>query len=962
MNWNDLKLKFRKKISKKYHNFKLKLLKIASKSKIYYRSTLEYLKIAVLKLMKSVNQNYKILSLWFLLSSATIIFSNKIAIFLAKYNYLGREETSTVSFKIIFSFLVFIVLVKFIWYFLINYRLSKSFIFWTFGIGVVYILKIRYNTDNLSLINFYKPFYYSDIIIFVTSLTIILLVRNLLKDFTFVDKLKRRISKKMLETTSDTSMSFIEDIPVNGLQKNDLDELANQLIETLINFKPQQAFIIGIRAKWGYGKTTFLKRFEYKICFESNYEIAPIVFWFNTWKNTDERGVVNNFFELLKKELSFFSGNVESAVNKYVSKLLSVIYAKEVRVLKTFTDDLIGEKVTLSDYYNRIEDILKDLNRQIIVIVDDLDRLNKLEILETLKILRNVANFKNVIFICGLDKEYLIKNAELENNYLDKIFNLEIDLPVPNENKLILLLKDLIVESSHLNNLNQITDLERSFSLNQNIKDRIIKEIDNIFYVDSNNLEIADLNLEKLLRGVKKIETADEAKSSTIIEITLFPSLFFNSVRDIKRFYNYLVTNLKILKKIDDLILNDYILFHLLLFKYDWMRRNFEQGQLNLWTSGNTSYTFTEQNIEKLYKPAISHTDARVIFTILKRLFPSEEIIEGKGINQKRYSPIYINNNIYNESFSYLDILKSHKEGKIRELTDTITDKLILNDIKSFILKQENLMETIHFTNAIELIKYKMETSISDAELLNFIDYGERLPKEEFINIAEQMFLDIDDVFGKFLGSLNFFYSITPKDFSVSKISSSSFEDFFKSRRKANPENGHEFKYLNSEFVKNKTIALCEKFIENTDSMLNVNRVVNFGYDKYFEYFDFGYLYSEIQIAVQKYIEKYFKEIFFQIEPQNIIGSIDLDYFANLYVDDNEKLKLYEQATKIIKKQNFSTNALDKKDFLKNGLANFIKIFNEFSQKDDLNAEEKYKHNKLLDHFEDRLGILSRFG
>jgi len=58
--------------------------------------------------------------------------------------------------------------------------------------------------------------------------------------------------------------------------------------------------------------------------------------------------------------------------------------------------------------YDDINEIIEKIDRKLFVFVDDIDRLNKAEILETLRILRNIAGFKNVIFICGFDRDYVI--------------------------------------------------------------------------------------------------------------------------------------------------------------------------------------------------------------------------------------------------------------------------------------------------------------------------------------------------------------------------------------------------------------------------------------------------------------------------------------------------------------------------------------------------------------------------
>ena len=70
----------------------------------------------------------------------------------------------------------------------------------------------------------------------------------------------------------------------------------------------------------------------------------------------------------------------------------------------------------------------------IIIFIDDIDRLNADEILEVLKLVRNTANFPYVQFIICYDADYVIntlnnKGIEEASKYLEKFFNVEIDLP-----------------------------------------------------------------------------------------------------------------------------------------------------------------------------------------------------------------------------------------------------------------------------------------------------------------------------------------------------------------------------------------------------------------------------------------------------------------------------------------------------------------------------------------------------
>jgi hypothetical protein len=886
----------------------------------------------VVKKHNEIKKNNKSIALWLVIVSFGLIFGDYIANFLAKLTYLDKEEASSVLFNIIYSFCIIIILGRFCWYFIINYRMSQTYIYWIISINIIYILKIRNNDSSLLvLLPFINKFLYSDIILIIGCLTIFLLIRNQFGHLPHYYKLLKQIRKHSIVNKKDFNSSYLQDLALDGEQAHELDILADELIKNIIDFKPSQAFVIAIKAPWGYGKTTFLRRLEHKINYGEN-KIPPIIFWFNTWNSQDEKSIVNNFFSLFKKELAVYNGNIESAINKYIGKILSIIYAKEIRILKTFTDDIVGEKGSIEEYYLKIENILNNLDRQIIVIVDDLDRLNKNEILEAMRVLRNIANFKNVIFICGIDKEYLVKSAQFESNYLDKIFNLEVDLPILGGSNLFLQLKQIISECDSIKNISTNSSLDK-ISLNEKIN----KELDKIFNVDESLIDLVDL-------GMLEDQTITNTQTTKLEELTLFPTLFFKTRRDIKRFYNYLMTNILILKKYDDIDLQDYLLFHILLFKYSWIRVNFENNNIKIWMIGEINLIFTELQFEKLNFPDnLTYLDKNIIFTVLCKLFPKTGLKEGKGINQKRYFPIYLDNNIFNEAFSYLELIKSLNDNTIEELILTLQNKphknFLLNDIKGFILKDENLSNIDLYKNAISLLNKKYFTTISDTELLNFINYGETHYFNDMHDIADNnMFLDTDNVFGDLILRLNFHYATFPYNEGIHNSNSDAFENFFNRRQPL-----QEFKVINKDYVRYKLLQFIRDKIDNDCSYSEINKVLSWSVEYSFKFFNFYYYPKTIAMLMQDYFKQNFSDLYLEGKAENVSQRIPLDYLVQFFVDESEKKFLYDEVNKIIKLDRFNSRDLNTSKFAKNGLENFKFFLKQQIQPKEAKKEQLFK-------------------
>ncbi len=81
----------------------------------------------------------------------------------------------------------------------------------------------------------------------------------------------------------------------------------------------------------------------------------------------------------------------------------------------------------------RLKNLLKKVDKPILVVLDDIDRLSSPEIRDIFKLVRLTANFPNIIYILAFDRTR-VENALSENGisgraYLEKILQVAYDLP-----------------------------------------------------------------------------------------------------------------------------------------------------------------------------------------------------------------------------------------------------------------------------------------------------------------------------------------------------------------------------------------------------------------------------------------------------------------------------------------------------------------------------------------------------
>ncbi len=861
------------------------------------------------------NKNSFFLGLIFVLIS--VLFSKQISMFLGKNLGIADFDENKSIFNWIYLIFIIVFIITLIRYLIKNYKLSKDWNFWIICTSILYVL-IR-SSKNLSFhiindtpfkwLNKFE-FYYSDIIFLLLIFTVILFIRN-----------------NFIKTDKSPSNYLKEDLPLNGEISINNEKVVDKLITTIDGFYPEVAFIIGINAKWGKGKTTFINRFKNKIT-EKNKKI--ITFDFNAWKHHDEKSIITNFFSQLNKELSKYNGNATPTINQYVNSLLSINNNSYIKSVKLISDTLSSKQST-TGFYTEIGEIIKNTTRQIIVFVDDLDRLNKQEIDETLRILRNVANFNNMIFICGVDRDYLEQKGELDSGFLNKIFNLEINLPVQNEksflSELIIYIKDIkenILSPEIINEIVKTLDYKEAddYSSNNNIY------YQSIFFSES------DSSFPSLFSDSKNSEFCTRRK-------TITPSFFFDSQRDVKKFYNKLVFNIQVLEKLENINTYDYILFHLLVSKYPWMYEQFNDKNLAklLTITDENNLNFRDKNDSKLKleinnNKKLNDSDLTIIHSVLYELFNCRSSQNDNRINQKRNLPIYLKNNIFNESLTYSEIIDAIDKLEVNELIKEISEDNI-TAIKDEIIKKENLQKIEHFEQVFELLNTNNNIEINKEELIDILAWAgenDNINNDEFEELLDSIvFTDINNEMGNLL-----------------KLSNSKYTNLSSKSSNLEEDNNKELTFINPEYVKIKLIKLFKEFLEKENDLSKVTQILQQYWCK--EYHLFGLntdiYYTEITELFIKYLDKNFNYFLkFKLD-----RNISYDFFGEIFTDKEAQKEVLEHAIDI----NNSTGNLSSKfdphktKYLNNGRTHFLEYLSNKKETGNFTDIEKIKIDDIM--------------
>jgi len=261
------------------------------------------------------------------------------------------------------------------------------------------------------------------------------------------------------------------DNPITNIKDDILgfESLAKRISNSIIssNIDTKNSFTISIEGQWGSGKTSLVNLIKKEIKDE------VIVLKFNPWMINDFEQLIKYFFsefiKIIIKEIPYWKPYLKSKIIKHIKKFTSFLTPDNIKMgTKSFsttykTKDLFFSEPTIYELKSEINSHLKQLNKRIIIIVDDIDRLTDKETETFFRLIKGIADFDNLIYLLLYDKAIVSKSLEQfkqENGekYLDKIVQYSISIPKTYNsvlNKILFDRLDAILENIDKYNFNK---------------------------------------------------------------------------------------------------------------------------------------------------------------------------------------------------------------------------------------------------------------------------------------------------------------------------------------------------------------------------------------------------------------------------------------------------------------------------------------------------------------------------
>jgi len=234
--------------------------------------------------------------------------------------------------------------------------------------------------------------------------------------------------------------SYLGDQPVRSKPDDRFNRwpFAQRLADTIARRSDPSSLVIGIYGVWGDGKTSVLYFMEEVLKTIPDVILIP----FNPWHFKSETQLLQGFFdtlaEALDKKLASRTEKVGNFLKKYGSilSLPGIITGGSAEGVTQLGESL--STVELGELRRRVEAILKETQKRVVVLIDDIDRLDRQEIQTIFKLVKLSAGFEYTVYVLAFDDEIVAAalgekygqgGADAGRNFLEKIIQVPLHLP-----------------------------------------------------------------------------------------------------------------------------------------------------------------------------------------------------------------------------------------------------------------------------------------------------------------------------------------------------------------------------------------------------------------------------------------------------------------------------------------------------------------------------------------------------
>lgn len=269
-----------------------------------------------------------------------------------------------------------------------------------------------------------------------------------------------------MRTENDMESKKLNDLPIKS-KRQDLygfAPFAENLAMAFINIKDPVGTTIGLHGPWGSGKSSIVNMVK-EFVMSSRTSNLHVVNFQSLWFRGEET-LALALFGLLSQELEKEVGwKTARLLRKAWGLTKSAVWAVLRLKLELFTNNILSieigvpkfikkkilEPKSLEKTFEELSEKLRNQQKKILIVIDDIDRLYPEESMAVFRFLRSVGHLPNVMYLAVFDRDLVEKIVSEqypseEPHFLEKVIQAGFEIPEPSSDDLYKFVEDSIIK------------------------------------------------------------------------------------------------------------------------------------------------------------------------------------------------------------------------------------------------------------------------------------------------------------------------------------------------------------------------------------------------------------------------------------------------------------------------------------------------------------------------------------
>lgn len=219
------------------------------------------------------------------------------------------------------------------------------------------------------------------------------------------------------------------------------DAITEDLVATIKEIDFADRVVIGITGLWGSGKSSIWEIAKHELDMQS-----IIIIDFDPWQMDTKEAILSNLLTAIttNKEINFNLDNSQKIVNAFMGYMLG-----KVKTPFNALFNVVDNKKVFDNFFDDLSKHLIQMNKHLIITIDNLDRISGDNAFMLVSTINSIGKLKNIVVVLlydELEMERKFANLAVGQNYMDKLVNKKILVPLADRDSQIELFTNKLIE------------------------------------------------------------------------------------------------------------------------------------------------------------------------------------------------------------------------------------------------------------------------------------------------------------------------------------------------------------------------------------------------------------------------------------------------------------------------------------------------------------------------------------